>query len=134
MTKMTDIKYNAQLMNRYYDERGKSEVSIEPFFRLKKVQWSDAKLNQQVIDKNTAKLESVFYENEAAFSYLNGYVYVKATIPFFLLRDGEEKKLETIGIMDGNDGLVGVVAFAEHIQVMTGREIDLLIKISARES
>ena len=132
---MAKLKYNAILLNRYYDQRGKSESSIHPFFKLDKIQWSSQKISQEKggISGDTNNVTDIFLTNDGVFSYVNGDVFIKATLPFGYTKTSGDKSLNSIGILDGKGGLVAIVALSETMAVMAGREIDIVIQLSTRD-
>ena len=127
--------YTASLMNRYYDERNQSMCSVNPYFKLDRVQWSsDQKFKGKEIDKNTQSLDHVFYTNDGVYGTLNNFILAKVTVPFSAFKQGEEHTAASIGILDGAGGLVAVIALDNPITLKQGRELDILIKIAVRES
>lgn len=118
---MTEIKSvvldDALLLNAYYDKRALS--SLPQFdgipFRFGKVQWADdliemidGKPSVKPIPATLASLKNVFHSNDAVFTYKDGQILVRATIPSGTIPAGDSKQFSALGFLDTENALLAV--------------------------
>ncbi|WP_419238313.1 hypothetical protein ACN08P_23085 (plasmid) [Photobacterium leiognathi subsp. mandapamensis] len=118
---MTNVKSivldDAKLLNRYYDKRALSSLPQHSGlpFRFGKVQWADdliemvnGKPSVKPISATLARLQNVFHSNDAVFTYKNGEVFVRATIPSGTIDAGDSKQFSALGFLDNAGDLIAV--------------------------
>ncbi|WP_318491896.1 hypothetical protein [Photobacterium leiognathi] len=108
---------DAKLLNRYYDKRALSSLpqhSGQPF-RFGQVQWADdliemidGKPSVKPISATLASLQNVFHSNDAVFTYKNGEIFVRATIPSGTIAEGDSKQFSALGFLDNENELIAV--------------------------
>lgn len=118
MTVKTSIVLDdALLLNSYYDKRALS--SLPQFngtaFRFGKVQWADdliemidGKPSVKPIVATLSSLKNVFHSNDAVFTYKNGEILVRATIPSGTIPSGDSKQFSALGFLDTENTLIAV--------------------------
>ena len=133
----TVILDNAKLLNRYFDRRALSQLPNQaPFFQLGKIQWASDLIEMidgkpsviQTIDSNLSALKSVFFTNDAVYTYKDGVILVRCTIPPNTIPEGESYQFSAIGILDDLNGLVAV-AGTQPVYVYSDRGLVVEIKI-----
>ncbi|MCG3884090.1 hypothetical protein I3271_05270 [Photobacterium leiognathi] len=131
---------DAVLLNRYYDKRALSSIADAPTFKFGKVQWAsdliemvDGKPVVANIDKTLSSLNGVFKTNDAVFTYLNGVIHVKASLPPNALEEGQKEQFSALGFLDNEDELIAVVACLP-VWVYSDRGLDLTIQIKTNIS
>ncbi|UTM60488.1 hypothetical protein L4174_023775 (plasmid) [Photobacterium sp. CCB-ST2H9] len=128
----------AKLLNRYFDERALSSLPQNPtVFEFGQVQFADDLVTmvngKPVIPKdipgNLAALKNVFLTVDAVYTYLNGTIYVKATIPAGKIKEGEQHRFCSAGILDGKKGLIAV-GVSQPVWMYSGRSLVVEFEIN----
>lgn len=110
---------DAKLLNKYFDNRALSSLPQHDGvpFRFAQVQWAndliemvDGKPSVKPIPADLPQLENVFFTNDAVFSYKNGAIFVRATIPANTIAAGESEQFSALGFLDAGGDLVAVCA------------------------
>lgn len=106
----------AKILNRYYNRRALSSLPQNPCtFQFGQIQWAtdlvdyvEGKPQLREIPADLASLQNVFHTNDAVYTYLNGVIYVRATLPVGALPEGQQFEFTACGILDEAGGLIAV--------------------------
>ncbi len=116
MADTTTVK--TKLLDTYYRKIALSQIpnGYSAYFQLGDIQWGYGLVTDDVtpavipeIDSGLTELPSVFVTGTATYTYLNGKIIIVAELPRDLLVDGEVYPWSTVGILDNDGELVGVL-------------------------
>lgn len=114
---MTIVLDDAKLLNAYFDKRALSSLPQHDGvpFKFGKVQWADdlieevdGKPSVKPILADLAALQNVFLSNDAVFTYRNGEILVRATIPANTIPSGDSERFSALGFLDLENTLLAV--------------------------
>lgn len=133
--------FKSVLLNQYHTRLALSQMpGHAPYFQLGRVQFGHGLEGKQSeedqlkdIPLDLDKLESVFGETDATYSFLNGAITITAIMPKSQIPDGEGRNWNMCSLLDTDGVLVGALITVPQV-VTNQHDIAITLKIDSTEA